>query len=93
MKKPILAILIAITAGLGLASMAHAVTDSQKSAAKEKWAAKSPEEKAAAKEKARAKWEAKTPAEKAAAKKRFAEKHPEAAAKAIEKKKDDAAGK
>jgi hypothetical protein len=86
MNKTLLATLIALTAGLGLASMAHAADDAQKAAAKEKWAAKTPEEKAAAKEKAKAKWDAKTPEEQAAAKSKFAEKHPKAAAKMTEKK-------
>ena len=69
MKKTLLATLIAVVAGLGLASLAHAATDEQRAAVKEKWAAKTPEEQAAAKAQAKAKWNAMTPEQQAAAKK------------------------
>lgn len=91
MKKMILATLVALSASLGLAGVARAADDAP--AAKQKWASMSPEEKAAAKEKAKANWDAKTPEEQAAAKKQFAEKHPKAAAKMAEKKKEEAATK
>jgi len=86
MKKMILATLVAVAAGLGLASVSYAATAEQKAAVKEKWASKTPEEKAAAKEKAKAQWDAMTPEQQADAKK----KHPRMAKRA-EKRKDDAA--
>jgi len=89
MKKLIMATLVAATtlgAGLTLVSTAHAATDEQKAAAKQKWESMTPEEKAAAKEQAKAKWDSMTPEEQAAAKK----KHPRAA-KMAEKKKEEAA--
>ncbi len=88
MKKTILATLLALTAGLGLASAAHAADASDKAAAKAKWESMSPAEKTAAKEQAKAKWDAMTPEQQAEAKK----KHPRAAHMA-EKKKEAAATK
>lgn len=58
----------------------------RRAAAKEKWAAMSPDEKAAAKKKAREKWDSMTPEQKAAVKKRLADRNPELAAKMAEKK-------
>lgn len=85
MKKTLIALLAATFATLGLIGGAHAATDEQKAAAKQKWESMSPDEKAAAKEKAKAKWDSMSPEEQAAAKKKFAEKHPRAAKKAAEK--------
>ena len=83
MNKTLLAAIIAMATGLVAVAPAHAteMTDAQKQAATEKWQNMTPDERAAAKAKAKARYDAMTPEQQAAAKKKFAENHPEAAAK------------
>jgi hypothetical protein len=86
MNKTLTALLAAVVAGLAFTAPVHAASDARREAIKERFQNMTPEEKAAAKEKARAKWDAMTPEQQAAAKKRFAEKHPDAAKAAEERK-------
>lgn len=89
-RLPLLALLAAV-AGTTLPLLpAHAATDAQREAAREKWQSMTPEEQAAAKEKMKQKWQSMTPEQQEAAKKRFAERHPDAA-KRLQEKKDGAA--
>ena len=85
MNKPLIAALIAAAATVALGPVAHAATDVQRAAAKQKFESMTPEEKAAAKEKMKAKWDAMTPEQQAEAKKHFAARHPGAAARMAEK--------
>lgn len=82
-KTPLLAALIAAAAA---ALPAHAATDTQREAARERMQNMTPEEKAAAREKMKEKWQSMTPEQQEAAKKRFRERHPEAAKRMDEKK-------
>lgn len=91
MKKTLLAALVALSTGLLVVAPAHAATDAQREAAKEKWQKMTPEEQAEAKGKMKAKYDAMTPEQQAAAKKKFAGKHPKAAEEAATKKAAEAA--
>lgn len=93
MKKLILGTFIALSASLLGLPAAFAAADGAQHMTKEEWKKLTPEQKAEKKAAAKARYDAMTPEQQAAAKKHFAEKHPEAAARAAKKREAETVAK